>query len=445
MIFILQLLLSSVYVLVILLTLEKRQKKVVLNLCNIFKLSFAVMFGVAFPVCYVLSYYGFNYGNMGQYITQYDFYTVSVYYIYLSLVTIAFLSILKIGSRALVLTEPTNENYSFDYNNGIGAIAIIMFIIGIISDYLYLRAYGSYANYLMYSGAIRSGVINVNNPFSFLIVFRSCIEFSSYLFLSQTRKNGKTNYNNIFLFVLSFFLSLRVLYSNRGRLDLLVYLLVILLFVIQRRRMINRIDLRLITRMTVLGILFIYGVYLVGIILNRNTTENIITQFNKEISFVFVNFIVLIKKMSASDFRWFIDILLFPIYLLPASIWQTKLGITTASSDLTLLVAGFRKGEGGIHGEMPTDLLSLSYMQSGFIGIIILPIVYALLFTILYKTINKISNKEIRSMVSLYAIVECGVESLYYADPQHIVYRCFALIVFLIIGSVLSKVTIRRS
>lgn len=435
-----------IYCSCMIITLERVNGKVMMSRYNLMRLAFAGVYGVVFPVCYGLTIAGYNTDAMKGYILDFDSLTIIAYYLLIIVVTAAYFFILK-RKRQIINSSIVNDD---DENVDIGKrktslVPIIIFFIGIISDYLYMRPYGSYSNYMLYSGAIRSGVITVNNPFSFLIVFRSCIGFSSYLFLARIRVNNKINVVNLMFFIVSSILSLRVLYSNRGRLGFAIYFLIIVLFIVRKKRGSARIymNIKTIRRYLGIGILFIFGLYLSGILLNRNITNSILMQINKEVSFIYANAVELLKNIKIEDYRWFKDIILFPVYILPTSIWQTRMGITTASSDLTYIMSGFRKGQGGVYGENPIDLFSLSYMQAGVLGIIVTPIVYALLFSFIFKRVNKIRDSQVREIISIFVIIDLGFETLFYADPQHIVHRSFAFIVFLILEPILNRLKIR--
>ena len=446
MIIVMEFLLGIMYTIFLSATLSKENGLVKINACNVLKLAFIGTYGFLFPICSLLTAFNFNTLSMQSYIKQFDFYEVIFYYLCISLVSIAFFGTLKHKESNLNIIETNSTSNDNDIDDKYAfAIAFGMLIVGAVADYLYIRVYGSYSNYMNYSGAIRSGVISVHNPFSFLIVFRSCLSFSSFLFLAQIKIN-KTKFLNLVLFIISCFLSLRVLYSNRGRLGFVIYFAVIFAYILSKRSKGTEFSfsIKTIWKAIMILLLFVLALYLSGEILKRNVSENIITQINKEISFIYSDFIILIKNNDNTINRWFKDALLFPIYLLPTSIWRTRFGITTASSDLTLLASGFRKGEGGQYGEMPIDFISLSYMQLGLIGILVIPIVYAILFAMAYKRASRIQDKNIRSVVYIYIILYIGLETIFYADPQHIIYRIFALVVFFIIDAIVSKIRLNK-
>lgn len=231
------------------------------------------------------------------------------------------------------------------------------------------QRYGGYTAYLVYANAVRSGVISVSNPFSFMIAFRDCVVFSSYLFFSQIRKNGKFQFGIFFLFLAAAFFSMRVLYSNSGRLSILIYFIVLIVYILLNKKTISYVGFKTIIWTIVGGVVFFWALIFVGNLLSRNMSIDITTQITKEISFIYVNFIAELKNLKFENWRFFVDAIIFPIYLLPSSIWKVRFGIETASTLNTFLVSGTVKGAHGVYGEMPVDMVSLSYMQLGFVGI----------------------------------------------------------------------------
>ena len=435
------LVLSFTYIALMGFQLSRIQGAILLNVHNIMLFGFIGVYGILLPVCYILTSYGYNTGSMAETIMKYDVFDFAIYY-FVALITSSFyLYVIRIN-KSYYKYEAIENKYQ---EKNIFGIALVMLLIGLVSDYLYLKAYGGYANYLKYSGAVRSGVITIRNTFSFLIVFRSCVAFSSFLFLSQMKNNGKNSIINTLFFLISVFFSLRVFYANKGRLGLAIYLLLVILYIITRDDKETRfLSTKTFRRFVFISIAFVFGLYLLGIVLSRNITDSIIVQLNKEISFVFVNFYVQLHNLTMNQFRWFSDVFLFPIYILPTSVWQNVLGITTASSDNTLLVSGFRKGTGGIYGEMPIDLMSLSYMQMGFVGLIVVPLAFSFLLIYVIRRVNKLRNNNVRRVLYLYTIIYIGLETIFYADPSHIIHRAFAFIVFLIIEPILSVIHLSK-
>ena len=394
-----------------------------------------------FPICYQLSVNGYNTKSFSEWIKQYSEISVAVYFLLIAAVSHTFLFVLR-RKNTIISTTYIEDKVVYSERR-ILYIAILLFGIGLLADYLYLRVYGGYTAYLVYANAVRSGVISVSNPFSFMIAFRDCIIFSSYLFFSQIRKNGKFQFGIFFFFLASVFFSLRVLYSNSGRLSILIYFIVLIVYIILHKKTISYVGFRTIIWTIVGGIIFFWALIFVGNLLSRNMSTDITTQITKEISFIYVNFIAELKNLKFENWRFFIDTIIFPVYLLPSSIWKVRFGIETASTLNTFLVSGAVKGDSGVYGEMPVDMVSLSYMQLGFIGILFLPIVYALLFSRTIRCANSVRDTNARKMLKFYLIIVGGVESVVYADPEHIMSRIFSFIIFMLFYKMLSMVKIK--
>ncbi len=113
-------------------------------------------------------------------------------------------------------------------------IAWSMLIIAFILRYLYVSAFGGFFSYLEYSRAIRSGIFEIDNPWSFLQPFGHLVLFSSYIFWAARRDGNKTFFNFVG-FWLAFLFSVYILYSWSGRAGFVIYLCVFLLAFIYLR------------------------------------------------------------------------------------------------------------------------------------------------------------------------------------------------------------------
>lgn len=413
-----------------------------LNLYNIFLFAFAFVYSILFPICYYLTLIGYNITSFSYYIVNFSIGDILLYYLAIFIVTHTVLWAFR--KNKLLLNSVLTYNSSSKGADRVLYVAIVMLVLGLVCDHLYLRAYGGYDNYLNYSLALRSGVVLVNNPFSFLIIFRDCIIFSSYLFFSQIRKNEKFNLVSFVMFLIAFFFTMKVLYSNSGRLSILLYFLILLLFYLCRNKTWKYINLKIMAIGLGVLIIFVWAAFFVGHLLSRNIADNILLQMTKEFSFIFVNFKVQLENLTFDNYRFFIDVILLPVFILPSSIWSSRLGVQTASTLNTIFISGAPKGTGNVYGEMPIDLISLSYMQLGIFGLVVIPLVYSFLFCKIYKFAKQIRNTEASRIICLYVVFVIGIETIFYADPQHIVYRAFDFIIFMILYKVFSKVSFTK-
>lgn len=317
-----------------------------------------------------------------------------------------------------------------DRNDLIWQTAIISFLIGVVADFLYCRAYGGYLGYLKYSAYVRSGVTDmIANKWSFLIVFRKCIVISSYVFFAQIKKNGVFRISRALLFVVSFVMSLMVLFANKGRISLVVYLVVFPLSRWLYKKKLEYIRFKHLATIGVLGgvvlACFMYISEKMGRASEFSMAETLIT----EVSFCFSNFKVLTDNINIEDVRLFVDIIAYPLFLLPSSLWS-RIVSNTASDMMTIYVWGSRKGVGDVYGEVPIDAISLGYFQFGIIGVCISAILAGIVSAILYKLVDKISDDNTRIIIITYISIDIILRSLMYADSYNIVQRIFPLIVF---------------
>ncbi len=435
------LLLSICYIISLIPYLRIKEKRVANNLLNISTLVFIAVYGLLLPANYYLSLLGFNSDRNISIYMDYDAIDFLVYYFAIFCVTHAFLFTIKHRKEVNLYKEKIVEE---DGNNNIFNIkvtAIILFLIGVISNYLYLKAYGGYFNYLNYSGLLRSGIIIVNNKYSFIYPFRECILFSSYLFVLIFKNNKK----NIFYFVLmivSIVLSLSVLYSNKGRLGIVLYLLLVMLAMFKKKHN-SFFGIKNIFKITMFATIGAILIAILGTKMGRNSDTSFIYLINNEISFAFLNFKKITDYFNINNYRFFIDIVLFPIYILPSSIWSSKLNVITSSTINTIAWYGSAKGVNGVYGEMPIDFVSLSYMQLGYIGIIVLPIFFAIFYHKLFNIPNLIKDNNISQFVKYYIIISIGIHSLFYSDPYLIIKTSFGFIIFIIIYLFINKINKR--
>ena len=428
---------SFIFAFTIFILMKRNNKNIVDCNYNYISLILIAIFSILFPICYFLSIIGFNNNELYiKYFLDFQEFELFYYYFIIFIVSHTFLFVLRKKSINLNSIGKI-ENKSFKYNKRIKITAVIMLIIGFVSNYLYLKAYGSYSNYLQYSGLIRSGILTVNNPFSFLMPLRNCINFSSLLFFSLI-VNKKSKKTDILFFLISFIFSILVLYSNKGRLSFVFYFFSIFLFYIFKKNKTNVINLKSIAKISFLIILLFIGLIISGNIMQRNSMNSIILEINEEISFIFLNFKVMLSKgITLENYRMFKDVLYMPMYFLPSSIWSSKFGIITCDQINTKIWTGFYKGENGITGTIPIDFISFSYIQMGLIGIFIVPTIYAFFCSKILDIINKVNDENNFKMIYSYVLTNIVLVSFFYADPYHIISGCYSFILFIIIYNVI--------
>lgn len=415
--------------------LEKNEDGVLLSVSNVIIGGISFLWGMLFPIIYIYSLTNQN-NEYLVIISNYDAFEMIKYYLCVDIFLIVFVKSFRIASNKQhihiysLFTKDDSVKLDYKKSDHLYNASILLFVVGMISDFLYCRAYGGYLGYIEYSAFIRSGVTNlVNNQWSFLIVFRDCVLISSYLFFSQLKKNNHVQIGRIVLFVISFAHSLLILYANRGRLSFLIYVAVFVVAFWIDKNKIRYIKLNSVLSIITAFLIFVVGLSWISGSMGRASDFDAWDTLCNEVSFCFANFKLLLNKMNINDARLFLDIVSYPLFLLPSSLWRNIMP-DTASDFMTILVSGNKKGQGGVFGETPIDSISIGYLQFGVIGVSIFAVFFGVLFAKMYNLILKINSGKARAILAIYVIIEIFLRSLYYADSYNIVQRCFSLIVF---------------
>ena len=105
---------------------------------------------------------------------------------------------------------------------------------------------------------------------------------------------------------------------------------------------------------------------------------------------------------------------------------------------------GARKGQMGVYGEIPVDMLSFSYMQFNILGILVVGFLWGVTLYIIQRLINKIPVNSIKSVISANLILNVPILSVMYGDPQHIIVRCFNMIAAFLLLSLTLKIKLKK-
>lgn len=409
--------------------LKKNNGHILISVDNIFILFYVVFFGIIFPVDYV---YSLNYSKSNSYLEQISKYTAAELLLYYLCIVI-FLVVFVFAFRTIY----RNKNKSLPHNiyktkqKKLFVISVALLIVGVVADLLYLSAYGGYFNYLSYSGLIRSGVSPIFNRWSFLIAFRGCVCLSSFLLFNLIR-TPKIQISRLLLFVFSFVYSLFILFADKGRLSFVLYFIMfVLLFVFSKYKK-NYVSFKMFALSVVGVLLFPVFVVFAGQLLSRSTNNDPFYTIVSETSFVFANFKAIISNGDLYQYRYFSDLVSFPLFILPSSIWRNMVP-HTASDICTLLIMGAFKGTEGVYGESPCDIISLGFLQLNLIGVFLTAFVLGFGLGFIFKKINQSKNSQLVFVFSYYLVLYLVLQSVLYCDPYNIVQRLFPAIVFIVL------------
>lgn len=309
--------------------------------------------------------------------------------------------------------------------------AWLLFAISFILRWIYVQAFGGFVGYLQYSAAIRSAIFEVQNQWSFLQPFSGVAVFSTFLFFSSLLEGKKTAVK-IIGFVLSLGFSGYILYSLLGRIGFLVFVSTIFLSVTYVRK----IKPRLLMFGGLLGAsAMIILAYMISEILDLKGATSIQEYISRELCFPFVSFF---SQLEAGKYLylWYRDFIFSPLYLLPSSWWGQW--VDEVSQINTLVVMGARKGDSGITGAIPVDLVTLGVMQMSVFGVVGVGVLFGAMLRFLQGLIDGITSNGFRAVLWAYLSIQVAILAVAYAQPHHLITGLFGALFSMLLLSVFS-------
>lgn len=327
-----------------------------------------------------------------------------------------------LGDRLRILDAKTAAPVPRPTKDRLARTMWLLLIVAVVMQWLYTLAYGGFLGLLDYSAAIRSAIFTVENPLSFLQPFAGLALFSSFGFFGLWLSRRRSASIALGL-TLSFLFSLYVLYSRLGRIAFLVYLVTFALGMLLFRR---PKPLRLLTGGGLLMLAILVGAYYVSVSLNLNAADNLPQFLARELAFPFGSFFA---QLATSDnlLRGFADFLFTPFFLLPSSWWSTW--IEEISQVNTALIMGAPKGEQGVTGGIPVDLLTLGLTQAHVFGIPIVGAMFGFLLRVVQRLIDRIPDLGVGAVFGAYAALKLAVLGVFYAQPALVVSGNFDFLV----------------
>jgi len=342
-----------------------------------------------------------------------------------------------IGGRVYRMgTRLSSVHFSFGPDR-LHLYAWILLAISICLRWFYVQAFGGFIEYLEYSNAIRSGIFQIYNKWSFLEPFSGVAIFSTFLFVAALL-DGRRNIIKIIGFILSSSFSFYVLYSQLGRIGFLVFGSTILLSVLYFKE--------IKPRLLIIGSLFGTGTmmilaYTISQNLDLKGADSIQEFVSRELCFPFVSFFAQLDH-GEYLYLWFRDFIFSPLYLLPSSWWGQW--FDEISQINTQLVLGARKGDYGVTGGMPVDLITLGLMQSSFSGIFVVGALFGVMLRFVQGFIDGIAFDGLRALLWAYLSIRVSILSIAYAQPHHLISGTFGILVSIVLIFIFVKLTKTR-
>lgn len=275
---------------------------------------------------------------------------------------------------------------------------------------LYSHAYGGPLGILDYANSIRSGIFEVENRWSFVQPLTSLAILASLIFYGIALSPPlRRPWLGLFLSV-SF--SVYLLYSRLGRIGFLAYLATFALgYLLHRQR--NPVQVVLRGATILAGILV--AAYYLSAALNLKFVEGLPSYLANELAFPFGSFFGHLSE-GPTRYRWFIDFTAAPLYFLPSSLWANW--FEDVSRLNTVLIMGAAKGEAGVTGAIPVDLLTLGLLQASMPGIAAVGAIFGALLRMCQVFVEWIPHSGVRAVLGAHFAMKVAVLGVFYAQPD---------------------------
>jgi hypothetical protein len=298
-----------------------------------------------------------------------------------------------------------------------------MTAIAAISQYLYTKDYGGFIGYLDLNRFVRSGVIEnytSRSAFSFLSPFGgfAIVAFCGFLGTFSLKSPSLLVFVGAMISgVFAFYFT----YASAGRLSMLVFASIIALYTI--------LDVKRSRYFIFFAFIFaapaaLLLLYHLSNWLDLKGSDDAWHFALRESSYMYVSFFAQLD--GGEHLSLFKEVLLSPAYLLPESI--TSSWLSSASNENTMLILGADKGQFGITGSIPTDMITFGLMQFHLPGVFMYAFLFGIAIRLLEATATSFALSGISRVFLSYAIIKIGVFGLFYSYPKNIIVGNFAAI-----------------
>lgn len=305
--------------------------------------------------------------------------------------------------------------------------AWVLLITGVSGYFVYTLPYGGPTQLLDIGRLVRVGFFEKlpENPLSYLAIFGRLAWVSTLIFIGLLL--NRFSLTHMVGFLLSFFVSLYTLFVEGGRMFFLIFIVTILLapFYNLFFRGGLRASISVVLAPIAAFLLLVTTLPYLTRALGRDASFEISQFLAQEISFPLIVFDSWIKDFQ---FRWGIDFFALPLYFLPERLWKQLVSLTV-SEVATLKVFGYLKGEAGLMGAMPADLLTTLIAQFHVVGLVPLSLGIAISLLKLQRILISVIPRPVGGPLHLYFLFMAGFMMAPYGDPEHIATRLWHLLV----------------
>ena len=306
-------------------------------------------------------------------------------------------------------------------------VSVLLMCIGTGALLLWTKAYGMPWDIFPYASQIRSGVVEIYNPFTFVkpFCYFSVIATYNFIIIWESKK-WKLNFSVSLCLAISIFSSIIFLIANDGRMLMLIYVLVPLIyFLLKRKRKIPIVKLAIIS---ILMLLIVGNIDKFTYLIRnhekstRETNDSISSIIVDEFSYTYsnsVNFLYMKEKGIIQGFTELNDLYNIIFSWIPERF--------TPDNVVTLFERNTSYYDNA-SGTLPTDLITASLYKFGYIGIFIIPVLVGILIRILDEYFQK-NTDSFKEMFFILVSIYLPLRLVAYYDLSNILFGCFYIII----------------
>lgn len=424
----------------IILEIKNIKKNNKLKIINFFRIYYILVYFVV-PIFCLIYIDTINTYEKYNYVSFEDEGHIKYFYIVLLFSTLGYI-FFNIGRKINILKikEAKDTKEVAQNPNKLLFSTFLILIIGWVALFLWTYAYGSLTGIFKYASAIRSGYVEIYNKFTFLKPFCPFVLMSFYLFFIQLleSKEEKIVYKIILLvgLILSLIGSYIYIIANDGRMLMLIFFLVVIMYYIDYKK----IKINIYT-IIILLVVSICAIMLLGKLDTITSYIRLGSKIETEKSNP--------AETLANEFKFTYFNSLNVIYFRSNNIYTGSTELEDIKSTLLAWIPTSMKPDNvtnlydfntsfynGSVGQMPTDLLTAAIYKFDYMGVAILPLIIGILVKALESIfINKNSSyfKLMYYLLSIYL----GLRFIAYYDLSQILFGSFYIIVtYMIIKSI---------
>lgn len=248
--------------------------------------------------------------------------------------------------------------------------------------------------------------------------------FSECKGASAKRKGDRCGRRSLwFLGVLvatSFVLSVVILWMRAGRLHLMNFFLVVLIFALGQIASKSGKFLVMVSAVAISGVIFAYGKVFFGVAEQVEVSFlSIPSLVALEVSFPFLSLVSALH--SEIEYRWFIDVILSLVYFFVVPVCVIITGTPCGSLPVSVAKVNTLQILGTTDlGEIPVDLVTFGYFSGGVLGVVVTGMGFGFILAAFERLFSE--NRSAVSVVFRYAwMVFLSTVGLLYSDPVNVV------------------------